>query len=269
MLGGSLSTRYPVAVMTILRRFAFIFLLFASGPLGTAQQPAPFPAPGKIAEFTGGAKPFFEIRDEDNVYGVLDVAMDGTVLMFSLQGDPHPDRRRGSKIYLKRSMDGGATWSDHELLGKPIELDEGLTTRELQVLEQGAPSEPVEVLQGRTGFEVDLDEGGDGGETIEVRQGLAGAEVEFPELRAVRETVDVLESFAPAELELFERCTAPQHIDVREGLTGGEVEDLQGGGVETRGRPKTSRKKLFGGLSECSRMAALPEFDEIPGETGK
>ncbi|MEC9054105.1 MAG: sialidase family protein, partial [Verrucomicrobiota bacterium] len=109
--------------MTILRRFAFIFLLFTSGPLGTAQQPAPFPAPGKIAEFTGGAKPFFEIRDEDNVYGVLDVAMDGTVLMFSLQGDPHPDKRRGSKIYLKRSMDGGATWSDHELLGKPIELD--------------------------------------------------------------------------------------------------------------------------------------------------
>ena len=123
LLGGGLSTRYPVAVMTILRRIAFIFLLFTSGPLSTAQQPAPFPAPGKIAGITGGAKPFFEIRDEDNVYGVLDVAMDGTVLMFSLQGDPHPDKRRGSKIYLKRSKDGGATWSEKQLIGKPVILD--------------------------------------------------------------------------------------------------------------------------------------------------
>ena len=57
-----------------------------------AQQanPSPAPTPGEIASITGGAKPFFEIWDEDNVYGVLDVAMDGTVLLFSLQGEPHP-----------------------------------------------------------------------------------------------------------------------------------------------------------------------------------
>jgi len=76
-----------------------------------------------ISRITGDAEPLFEVRDEANVYGVLDVAMDGTVLMFSLQGDPHPDKRRDSNIYLKRSDDGGATWSDHQLVGKRIELD--------------------------------------------------------------------------------------------------------------------------------------------------
>ncbi|MCP4195374.1 MAG: exo-alpha-sialidase [Planctomycetaceae bacterium] len=70
-----------------------------------------------------GNEPIFELWQEDNVYGNLNVAMDGTVLLFSLQGDPHPDKRRGSKIYLKRSVDGGATWSDHQLIGKRIDLD--------------------------------------------------------------------------------------------------------------------------------------------------
>ena len=71
----------------------------------------------------GDSAPFFEVWDEDNVYGVLEVAMDGTILLISLQGDPHPDKRRGGNIYLKRSEDGGATWSDHELIAKPIPLD--------------------------------------------------------------------------------------------------------------------------------------------------
>ena len=100
---------------------ALPFLIW--GPHGIAREPVTFPTPEETRKLAGEAKPFFEIRDEDNVYGVLDVAMDGTVLMFSLQGEPHPDKRRGSKIYLKRSTDGGSTWSDHELLGKPIELD--------------------------------------------------------------------------------------------------------------------------------------------------
>ena len=39
------------------------------------------------------SKPFFEVWEENNVYGNLNVAMDGTVLLFSLQGDPHPDKR--------------------------------------------------------------------------------------------------------------------------------------------------------------------------------
>ena len=68
--------------------------------------------------------PFFEIWEEENVFGVLDVALDGTVLMFSHQGDPHPDKRRGGKIYLKRSEDGGATWSKHEHIGDSIALDQ-------------------------------------------------------------------------------------------------------------------------------------------------
>ena len=109
--------------MKVLSQSTLILFLLASGPLGAAQQPDPFPTPGEITNITGGAKPFFEIWDEDNVYGVLDVAMDGTVLMFSLQGDPHPDKRRGSKIYLKRSEDGGATWSEKQLIGKPVILD--------------------------------------------------------------------------------------------------------------------------------------------------
>jgi len=99
-----------------------LFLL-AAGPVGTAQQPEPLPSASEIASITQGAEPFFEIWDEDNVYGVLDVAMDGTVLLFSLQGEPHPDKRRGSKIYLKRSEDGGSTWSDHQLIGNPVKLD--------------------------------------------------------------------------------------------------------------------------------------------------
>ena len=98
-------------------------LLIATGTLGMARQPDPAPTAGEIASITGGARPFFEIWEEDNVYGVLDVAMDGTVLLFSLQGEPHPDKRRGSKIYLKRSEDGGSKWSDHQLIGKPVKLD--------------------------------------------------------------------------------------------------------------------------------------------------
>ena len=76
-----------------------------------------------IEKIKSGEKPKFDIWDEDNVYGVLDVAMDGTVLMFSLQGEPHPDKRKKSKIFVKRSEDGGETWSDHQLIGKRIDLD--------------------------------------------------------------------------------------------------------------------------------------------------
>ena len=101
MPGEALSPKHLRELMKVLSQSTLILFLLASGPLGVAQQPDPFPTPGEITNITGGAKPFFEIWDEDNVYGVLDVAMDGTVLMFSLQGDPHPDKRRGSKIYLK------------------------------------------------------------------------------------------------------------------------------------------------------------------------
>ena len=109
--------------MKVLSQATLNLFLIIIGPLGIAQQTDPLPTPSEISGITGGADPFFEIREEDNVYGVLDVAMDGTVLMFSLQGEPHPDKRRGSKIYLKRSKDGGATWTEHQLIGKPVKLD--------------------------------------------------------------------------------------------------------------------------------------------------
>ena len=68
-------------------------------------------------EERNNSAPFFELWEEEVVYGNLNVAMDGTVLLFSLQGDPHPSKRKGSKIFLKRSKDGGATWSKHQLIG--------------------------------------------------------------------------------------------------------------------------------------------------------
>ena len=79
--------------MKILSQATLNLFLIIIGPLGIAQQTDRLPTPSEISGITGGADPFFEIREEDNVYGVLDVAMDGTVLMFSLQGEPHPDKR--------------------------------------------------------------------------------------------------------------------------------------------------------------------------------
>ncbi len=92
-------------------------------PKCPAQQAGGIPSASEISRITGDAEPFFEVRDEEVVYGVLDVAMDGTVLMFSLQGEPQPGKRKGSRIFLKRSEDGGATWSDHQLVGKRIDLN--------------------------------------------------------------------------------------------------------------------------------------------------
>ncbi len=105
--------------------FIFISHFFVINTISSGEEKLEKPVLGfsDIAKITSGAEPFFEIWDEDNVYGVLDVAMDGTVLMFSLQGEPHPDKRKGSKIFVKRSEDGGDTWSDHQLVGKRIDLD--------------------------------------------------------------------------------------------------------------------------------------------------
>lgn len=89
---------------------------------GFAQQPGSFPEPKELARITGEAEPFFEVWDEENAYGVLEVAMDGTVLLFSQQGDPGGNRR-GRKIFLKRSEDGGATWTENKIIGDPIHLD--------------------------------------------------------------------------------------------------------------------------------------------------
>ena len=80
-------------------------------------------ATGEWARFAGAAEPFYEDWEEEVVFGVLDTAMDGTVLLLSLQEDPHPDRRSNGNIYVKRSEDGGATWSDHKLVGERYLID--------------------------------------------------------------------------------------------------------------------------------------------------
>jgi len=105
--------------------FIFISHFFVINTISSGEEKFEVPVLGfsDIGKITSGAEPFFEVWDEDNVYGVLDVAMDGTVLMFSLQGEPHPDKRKGSKIFVKRSEDGGDTWSDHQLVGERINLD--------------------------------------------------------------------------------------------------------------------------------------------------
>ena len=54
-------------------------------------------------------EPFFELRHEDGFHGPMDVALDGSVLIFSVVGDD-----KGDKIYVKRSEDGGATWRKTE-----------------------------------------------------------------------------------------------------------------------------------------------------------
>ena len=100
-----------------------VFLTIYVHSYGNEQFKKPDFSFSDIERIKSEKKPSFKVWDEDNVYGVLDVAMDGTVLMFSLQGEPHPDKRKKSKIFVKRSEDGGETWSDHQLIGKRIDLD--------------------------------------------------------------------------------------------------------------------------------------------------
>ena len=68
----------------------------------------------------GSSEPFFEQWDKGGLglHGTLSVAMDGTVLMFGRGGgkDIH-------EIFLRRSEDGGATWSARQQIGKSIEMD--------------------------------------------------------------------------------------------------------------------------------------------------
>ena len=68
----------------------------------------------------GSSEPFFENWDQGGLglHGTLSVAMDGTVLMFGRGGgkDIH-------EIFLRRSEDGGATWSERQQIGKSIEMD--------------------------------------------------------------------------------------------------------------------------------------------------
>ena len=73
-----------------------------------------------VFPFNGKPEPFFEQWDKGGLglHGTLSVAMDGTVLMFGRGGgkDIH-------EIFLRRSEDGGATWSERQQIGKSIEMD--------------------------------------------------------------------------------------------------------------------------------------------------
>ena len=64
------------------------------------------------------SEPFFETWEEAGFHGPMDVAMDGSVLIFGVEGD-----ETGDQIFVKRSKDGGATWSKRKVIGQHIELD--------------------------------------------------------------------------------------------------------------------------------------------------
>ena len=71
-----------------------------------------------ISRITNGDQPFFETWEEDSFHGPMVVALDGTILMLGITGGQKTD-----EIFIKRSTDGGATWSDREVIGKSIEMD--------------------------------------------------------------------------------------------------------------------------------------------------
>ena len=62
-----------------------IFVLFSTLLHGEEKIKEPNLGYADIKKLKAGAEPFLEVWDEDNVYGVLDVAMDGTVLMSALK----------------------------------------------------------------------------------------------------------------------------------------------------------------------------------------
>lgn len=58
----------------------------------------------------------FHTWDEEVIYGTLAVALDGTVLQFEQNRDL-------GQVEVKRSEDGGKTWSDPILVGKKVKID--------------------------------------------------------------------------------------------------------------------------------------------------
>ncbi len=114
---NSLCSRVTVVVIVVLMSVAII------GCHGSfSDVPVDY---NDVSQITGGAEPFFELWDEENVITSVNVAMDGSVLLFNRKGQAakHPDNRKGFDTYFKRSEDGGATWSDSQFIGKYIELD--------------------------------------------------------------------------------------------------------------------------------------------------
>ncbi len=68
------------------------------------------------ADATSRTEPKYDVRDEEVVFGTVAVAMDGTVLLFE-------ENREAGRSEVKRSEDGGATWSEPIVVGKRLKID--------------------------------------------------------------------------------------------------------------------------------------------------
>ena len=113
------STRSELSGLAISIAFAAIFGAITGDVQGEDTSKSTGSRTGSdVSQITAGSEPFFELRDEGGFHGPMDVAMDGTILIFIVEGDDN-----GDKIYVKRSEDGGSTWSDRQFIGEHIELD--------------------------------------------------------------------------------------------------------------------------------------------------
>ncbi len=85
------------------RRWQVVSVLLAAGML-------------EISVQAGEEKPFHEIWEEEvPVMGHLAVAMDGTVMVFK-------EERDRKRVEVKRSEDGGRTWSDPIVVGERVPI---------------------------------------------------------------------------------------------------------------------------------------------------
>jgi len=81
-----------------------------------------------ISKIVGAnTKPFHQVWDDPSRLATINVAMDGTVLVLNQQVSKKNRRTDDGKFYVKRSEDGGKTWSQNKAFGKNYILDwEGL-----------------------------------------------------------------------------------------------------------------------------------------------
>ena len=76
--------------------------------------------PNNVPEHIAKQKPFFQVWDEEVLTGQVVVAMDGTVLV--LKGY-NSGTDQSKYISVKRSQDGGKTWTEESKVGDMIEVD--------------------------------------------------------------------------------------------------------------------------------------------------
>ncbi|MBI24867.1 MAG: glycosyl hydrolase [Roseibacillus sp.] len=76
--------------------------------------------PRNLPKEIAGKKPLFEIWEEEVLIGQIVVAMDGSVLIFKGHNAP-PEKPK--YITVKRSEDGGKTWSEEAKVGATTKVD--------------------------------------------------------------------------------------------------------------------------------------------------